>query len=65
MNRREVLILGGAALATAALPKSACSFSNQLAKLEDWESIRDQFELTHDVVNMSGFFLASHPSATQ
>lgn len=61
MNRRQVLIAGGAALATAALPKAAFSFSEQISGVGDWEWIRNQFELTRDVVNMSGFFLASHP----
>jgi len=61
MNRRQMLIAGGAALATAALPKSAFSFLSQAASTGDWESIRNQFLLTRDVINMSGFFLASHP----
>ncbi len=61
MNRRQVLIAGGAALATAALPKAAFSFPEQTSSFGNWEWIRNQFELTRDIVNMSGFFLASHP----
>jgi selenocysteine lyase/cysteine desulfurase len=62
MRRRDLLsgiaLLGsGASLAAAREPARASA----PADLSDWESVRRQFPLDYRYVQMSQFFLASHP----
>jgi isopenicillin-N epimerase len=55
-NRREFLATGSAVVAASAL-KARPSTKD----LQDWGTVRDQFELAPDYTHLSMFFMASHP----
>jgi selenocysteine lyase/cysteine desulfurase len=67
MNRRDFLVRTGLAVSAgmlaAGFPLSkVLAGPAQLAKLDTWEAVRDQFPLSRDVIHMSCFFLSSHPT---
>ena len=70
MNRRDFLVrtgllLGGALLAGGvARPRADAELTDSL-KVESWESVREQFALSRELIHMAGFFLASHPAAVR
>ena len=66
---RSGLIVGAAAIARAGLAEAAPPASpahagnrNHDAPLDDWQAVRDQFALAPNLIHMSGFYLASHPT---
>ena len=64
LTRRNFLIGGSLSLAAGAVssvlaePKSK---ERAFTDFKDWESVRQQFELTPDYIHLALFFLASHP----
>ena len=66
IDRRGFLVRSGLALG-AALLSSELSPPLHRALAEssstrDWQSVRDQFPLSRDLIHLAGFFLASHPT---
>jgi selenocysteine lyase/cysteine desulfurase len=67
MDRRSFLVRSGLALSTALLstellpPATAFAVAASQAP-PDWQSVRDQFPLSRDLIHLAGFFLASHPT---
>ncbi len=65
IDRRDFLIRSGLAIgasllaAEAPLPKS---FAHAPPKLDNWQTVREQFQLSRDFIQLAGFFLASHPA---
>jgi selenocysteine lyase/cysteine desulfurase len=33
-----------------------------MLKLDSWQAVREQFQLSGDFIHLAGFFLASHPA---
>lgn len=77
MDRRDFLVRTGLALSAAVLTANV-PLSRALAglarpsplvaqppRLDSWEAVRDQFPLARDVIHMSCFFLASHPTTVR
>lgn len=67
MNRREFLVRTGLTVAAGVLAArvplpSSDSGPSSTVRLDDWEAVRDQFPLSRDLIHMSAFFLASHPT---
>ena len=68
IDRRNFLVRSGLALGTS-LFASGLSFVTQSGALSatpsqllDWQTVRDQFPLSRDLIHLAGFFLASHPT---
>ena len=66
MNRRNFLVRTGLLLSTGILAGSspeqrALADLTTPSELDNWETIRAQFNLTRDRIHMAGFLLASHP----
>ncbi|HKP01004.1 MAG TPA: aminotransferase class V-fold PLP-dependent enzyme [Nitrospiraceae bacterium] len=66
IDRRRFLVRSGmaigAALLAAEAPVSTAIASSPPLKLDDWQDVREQFELSRDFIHLAGFFLASHPT---
>jgi selenocysteine lyase/cysteine desulfurase len=74
MNRRDFLVRTGLALGAGVLaadfpfskvlaePSQPGHPAAPLARLDNWDSVRNQFTLARDLIHMSGFFLASNPT---
>ena len=66
INRRGFLVRIGLAIGAALLavetPISTAVANSLPLKLDDWKAVREQFQLSPDVVHLAGFFLASHPT---
>lgn len=74
MNRRDFLVRTGLALSAGLLAAEfpltrAMAGTGETAqpatspgRLANWGEVRDQFSLSHDLIHMAGFFLASHPA---
>jgi selenocysteine lyase/cysteine desulfurase len=65
MNRRAFLVRTGLLLGASALAGPLPLLSRASAAppaLDGWDAVRDQFLLTRDVIHMTGFLLASHPT---
>jgi isopenicillin-N epimerase len=68
INRRNFLVRSGLALGTALIASEVpfLSRSGALAATPsrslDWRAVRDQFQLSRDLIHLAGFFLASHPT---
>ncbi|MBA5866570.1 MAG: aminotransferase class V-fold PLP-dependent enzyme [Nitrospira sp. CR1.3] len=66
IDRRDFLIRSGAAISAALLsadlPIATAVATSLSSKLENWQSVRDQFPLSRDFIHLAGFFLASHPT---
>src|SRR5215470_9739329 len=64
LTRRNFLIRGSLSLAAGALSSvlvEAKTKENAPTDLQDWESVRRQFDLAPDYIHLALFFLASHP----
>ncbi|HET9846635.1 MAG TPA: aminotransferase class V-fold PLP-dependent enzyme [Nitrospira sp.] len=68
IDRRNFLVRSGLALGTS-LFASELPFLSRSSALSappsgplDWQAVRDQFPLSHDLIHLAGFFLASHPT---
>src|SRR5262249_50545172 len=66
MNRRDFLVRTGLLLSTSVLPGSSLEPQAQAdlsapSELDNWDTIRAQFNLTRDRIHMASFLLASHP----
>jgi hypothetical protein len=64
MNRRTCLVRTGLSLSAGVLGSclQAQALTNQPSPmLDDWEKVRNQFNLSQDFIHMSSFFLTSHP----
>jgi len=65
MDRRNFLVRTGLAVGATSLafPEgSGASEAEPKANLRDWDMVRDQFELTHDWINMACLLFASNPT---
>ncbi len=68
VNRRDFLVRTGLTLGSAVLAANlpllqANTDSTRPPRFESWESVREQFLLSPDLIHMAGFFLASHPAS--
>ena len=66
IDRRDFLIRSGlaigASLLAAEAPLSKSFASAPPPKLDNWQAVREQFQLSRDFIQLAGFFLASHPA---
>ncbi|MFT7036348.1 MAG: selenocysteine lyase/cysteine desulfurase [Cyclobacteriaceae bacterium] len=66
MRRRKFMMNSGILLGSAmALPASLSAFSdatNPPLNSDSWESVRSQFDINHDHIQMAQMLLASHPT---
>jgi selenocysteine lyase/cysteine desulfurase len=70
LHRRRFLAATGFSIAGGLLPatrpgpnlsSSATRAPEPTADLQDWPTVRDQFDLSREHIHLSSFFLASHP----
>jgi selenocysteine lyase/cysteine desulfurase len=66
INRRRFLAATGSSIAAGAFsashPGPSLTFAPETPPdLQDWASVREQFDLARDYIHLSSFFLASHP----
>jgi selenocysteine lyase/cysteine desulfurase len=65
IGRRDLLVRTGLLLAGAALAAvetDAAVRSGVALAADDWGAVRDQFDLSPDLIHMGGLYLASHPA---
>jgi isopenicillin-N epimerase len=66
INRRNFLVRSGLAIGAALLaaenPVSTAIAGAPPLKLDSWQAVREQFQLSRDYIHLAGFFLASHPT---
>jgi selenocysteine lyase/cysteine desulfurase len=66
IDRRGFLVRSGLALGAAFLSSRLSPPLNRAlaesSSTRDWQSVRDQFPLSRDLIHLAGFFLASHPT---
>ena len=66
IDRRGFLVRSGLALGAALLSSTLSPPLNRAlaesSSTRDWQSVRDQFPLSRDLIHLAGFFLASHPT---
>ena len=65
IDRRDFLIRSGLAIGASLLAAEAPlskSFASAPPKLDNWQTVREQFQLSRDFIQLAGFFLASHPA---
>ncbi len=65
MERRDFLVRTGLALGAASLAAARRSNASALTgqpSLDNWQAVRDQFDLTRDQMHFALFFLAAHPA---
>lgn len=66
INRRNFLVRSslaiGAALLAAETPVPTAIAGSPPLKLDSWQAVREQFQLSRDFIHLAGFFLASHPT---
>lgn len=66
VNRRNFLVRSGMAISAAVLaaeiPLPKVFADSPPLKLDNWKTVREQFQLSSDFVHLAGFFLASHPA---
>ena len=69
IDRRNFLVRSGLAISAAVLaaevPLSKAFADSPPLKLDSWQAVREQFQLSKDYVHLAGFFLASHPASTR
>jgi isopenicillin-N epimerase len=69
IDRRDFLVRSGLAIGAAVLaaeiPLSKAIASSPPLKLDSWQAVREQFQLSRDHIHLAGFFLASHPAQVQ
>ena len=66
IDRRDFLVRSGMAIGAAVLaadiPHSKTFADSPPLKLDSWQAIRGQFQLSPGLIHLAGFFLASHPA---
>lgn len=64
IDRREFLVRSGLAISAALLAAEApvSTAGSPPLKLDNWQAVREQFQLSRDFIHLAGFFLASHPT---
>ena len=66
IDRRDFLVRSGmvigAAVLAAEVPLSKAFGNSPPLKLDSWQEVREQFQLSRDFIHLAGFFLASHPT---
>ena len=66
IDRRDFLVRSGLAISAAVLaaeiPLSKAFADSPPLKLDSWQAVREQFQLSRDFIHLAGFFLASHPT---
>lgn len=65
IDRRDFLIRSGLAIGASLLAAETTlskSFASTPPKLDNWQTVREQFQLSRDFIQLAGFFLASHPA---
>lgn len=66
IDRRNFLVRSGLAISAAVLaaevPLSKAFADSPPLKLDGWQAVREQFQLSRDFIHLAGFFLASHPA---
>lgn len=69
INRRNFLVRSGlaigAALLAAEAPVSTAIANSPPLKLDTWQAVREQFQLSRDSIHLAGFFLSSHPASVR
>jgi isopenicillin-N epimerase len=69
INRRNFLVRSGlaigAALLAAEAPVSTAIANSSPLKLDTWQAVREQFQLSRDSIHLAGFFLSSHPASVR
>ena len=69
IDRRNFLVRSGLAIGAALLaaegPLSTALAGSPSQKLDTWQAVREQFQLSRDNIHMAGFFLASHPTSVR
>lgn len=68
MQRRDFLMRTGLMLSAGALAsarRSAAAAQTHSLDAGDWQTVREQFDLAPDLIQLTGFFLASHPKAVR
>ena len=67
IDRRDFLVRSGLAIGAAVLAGEIPPFKAfaevRPLKLDSWQAVREQFQLSHDYVHLAGFFLSSHPAS--
>ena len=66
IDRRDFLVRSGLAISAVVLaaevPLSKTFAYSPPLKLDNWQTVREQFQLSFDFIHLAGFFLASHPT---
>ncbi len=66
IDRREFLVRSGMAIGAAVVaadgPLLKAFADSPTLKLDSWQAVREQFQLSGDFIHLAGFFLASHPA---
>ena len=66
LSRRTFLAANGAAIGAALIPGGLLAAvkakTPPIPRLDDWESVRQQFVLSPEYLHFAGFFLVSHPA---
>jgi len=69
INRRNFLVRSGlaigAALLAAKAPVSTAIANSPPLKLDSWQDVREEFQLSRDAIHLAGFFLSSHPASVR
>lgn len=66
IDRRNFLVRSGLAISAALLaaeaPVSTTFASSPPLKLDSWQAVPEQFQLSREFIHLARFFLASHPT---
>ena len=66
IDRRDFLVRSGMAISAAVLaaeiPLPKVFADSPPLKLDSWQAVREQFQLSRDCIHLAGFFLTSHPA---
>src|SRR5688572_5809901 len=69
INRRNFLVRSGLAIGASLLatqaPVSTAIANSPPLKLDTWQAVREQFQLSRDSIHLAGFFLSSHPASVR
>jgi isopenicillin-N epimerase len=62
IGRRDLLVRTGLLLAASAFAGLPATPRRRALAADDWAALRDQFDLSRDLVHMGGLYIASHPA---